>query len=79
MRTSFRKTLAEIEPGKTCKMVAVKDNTATFLQYVVKVGLGINNKIKVIGKQPYDAMMEIEINGEKSHVSQKFAENILVL
>jgi DtxR family transcriptional regulator, Mn-dependent transcriptional regulator len=79
MQSSFRKTLAEIEAGKICKMVAVKDNTATFLQYVVKVGLGINNKIKVIGKQPYDAMMEIEINGKKSHVSQKFAENILVL
>lgn len=79
MRAAFKKTLAEIEPGKTCKMVAVKDNTAPFLQYVVKVGLGINNKIKVISKQPYDAMMEIEVNSKKSHVSQKFADNILVL
>lgn len=79
MRASFKKTLAEVETGKTCKMVAVKDNTATFLQYVVKVGLGINNKIKVINKQPYDAMMEIEVNNKRSHVSQKFAENILIL
>jgi DtxR family Mn-dependent transcriptional regulator len=79
MKAFFKKTLAEMEPGKTCKMVAVKDNTATFLQYVVKVGLGINNKIKIIGKQPYDAMMEIEVNEKRSHVSQKFAENILVL
>jgi DtxR family Mn-dependent transcriptional regulator len=45
---------------------------------VVKVGLGINDKIKVISKQPYDALMEIEVDGRKSHVSQKFAENILV-
>lgn len=79
MRAPFKKTLAEIEPGKTCKMVAVKDNTAPFLQYVVNVGLGINNKIKVISKQPYDALMEIEVDGKKSNVSQKFAENILVL
>jgi DtxR family Mn-dependent transcriptional regulator len=79
MRAPYKKTLAEIEPGKSCRMVAVKDNTATFLQYVVKVGLGINNKIKVISKQPYDALMEIEVQGKKSHVSQKFAENILVL
>ncbi len=60
-------------------MVAVKDNTTPFLQYVMKVGLGINNKIKVISKQSYDALMEIEVDGKKSHVSQKFAENILVL
>lgn len=79
MKTRFKTTLAEIETGKTCKMVAVRDNTAPFLQYVMKVGLGINNKIKVISKQPYDALMEIEVDGKKSHVSQKFAENILVL
>lgn len=79
MRAPFKKTLAEVDAGKTCKMVAVKDNTAPFLQYVMKVGLGINNKIKVIGKQSYDALMEIEVDGKKSHVSQKFAENILVV
>ena len=79
MRAPFKKTLAEIEIGTTCKMVAVKDNTTTFLQYVMKVGLGINNKIKVISRQSYDALMEIEVNGKKSFVSQKFAENILVL
>lgn len=79
MKTSFKKTLAQIEPGKTCRMVAVKDNTATFLQYVVKVGLGINNKIKVISKQPYDATMEIEVHDKISSVSQKFAENVLVI
>lgn len=59
-------------------MVAVKDNSAPFLQYVVQVGLGINNKIKVLSKHPYNAMMEIEVNGKKSAVSQKFADNIFV-
>lgn len=79
MSAPFKKTLSEIEPGQSCKMVAVKDNTTPFLQYVVQVGLGINNNIKVIGKQPYDALMEIEVDGKRSTVSQKFAENILVL
>jgi DtxR family Mn-dependent transcriptional regulator len=79
MRAPYKKTLAEVTPGKTCKMVAVKDNTAPFLQYVVKVGLGINDKIKVLSIQSYDALMEIEVDGKKSHVSQKFAENILVV
>ncbi|MEJ7675558.1 MAG: hypothetical protein WKF59_23345 [Chitinophagaceae bacterium] len=41
-----KKTLDEEEIGHTCTMVGVKDNSATFLQYVDKVGLSMNNKIK---------------------------------
>lgn len=79
LNTQPRKTLSEIAVGKTCKLIAVKDNSATFLQYVVKVGLGISSKIKVLSRQDYDAIMEIEVNGKKSSVSQKFAENIYVV
>ena len=79
LKVLFKKTLSEVEVGNSCKMVAVKDNSAPFLQYVVKVGLGINSKIKVLSKQGYDALMEIEVNGKKSSVSQKFAENIFIV
>jgi DtxR family Mn-dependent transcriptional regulator len=48
LKKQSKKTLSEIEVGKSCKMVAVKDNSSPFLQYVVGLGLGINNKIKVI-------------------------------
>jgi DtxR family Mn-dependent transcriptional regulator len=74
-----KKMLSQAEVGSTCLMVAVKDNSAPFLQYVVKVGLGINNQIKVLSKQPYDAILEIEVNGKISTVSQKFADNIFIL
>lgn len=79
IKVQHKKTLAEISVGKSCKMVAVKENSSTFLQYVVKVGLGINNKIKVLSIQDYDLMMVIEIKGQQSSVSQKFAENIYVV
>jgi DtxR family Mn-dependent transcriptional regulator len=79
LRIAFKKTLAEIGEGQSCKMVAVKDNTADFLQYVAKVGLSINDKIKVISRESYDALLTIEVNGAISNVSQKFAENILVV
>lgn len=79
IKVPFKKTLSEVEVGSSCKMAAVKDNSATFLQYVVKVGLGINNRIKVLSKQEYDALMVIEVDGRKSSVSQKFAENIFVV
>ncbi len=71
-------TLAEIEAGKSCKMVAVKDNSAPFLHYVIEVGLGINNLIKVLSINPYDDILQIEVNGKVSSVSRKFAENIFV-
>jgi DtxR family Mn-dependent transcriptional regulator len=60
-------------------MVAVKDNSTPFLQYVVKVGLGISSNIKVISRQAYDAMLIIEVKGKKHTVSQKFAQNIFVV
>jgi DtxR family Mn-dependent transcriptional regulator len=60
-------------------MVAVKDNSSPFLQYVVGLGLGINNKIKVISREEFDGLTIIEINGELKSVSQKFCDNIFVV
>lgn len=79
LRVLFKKTLADVQAGWSCKMVAVKDNSVNFLQYVVKVGLGINNNITVISKENYDNLLAIEVNGIVSSVSQKFAQNILVV
>lgn len=79
LKKQSKKMLSEIEVGKSCKMVAVKDNSSPFLQYVVGLGLGINNKIKVISREEFDGLTLIEINGELKSVSQKFSENIFVV
>jgi len=79
LKVHFKKTLSDVTVGYKCKMVAVKDNSSSFLQYVVKVGLGINNEITVVSKQEYDALTVIEVNGVRSSVSQKFADNIFVV
>lgn len=79
IKTQFKKTLSQVQAGNSCKLVAVKDNSAPFLQYVVKVGLGISSRIKVVSRNNYDALMEIEVNGKRSNVSQKFAENIYIV
>jgi DtxR family Mn-dependent transcriptional regulator len=65
--------------GHHCTMVAVKDNSASFLQYVNKIGLNINNKIKVIARNEFDDLMEIEVNGKKSSVSPRFAKKIIIV
>ena len=79
LKLQARKTLSQVAVGKPCKLVAVKDNSASFLQYVVKVGLGLSSKMKVVSRQDFDGTTEIEVNGKKSIVSQKFAENIFVV
>lgn len=79
IKIQFTNTLSEIEVNTVCRMVAVKDNTPGFLQYVVKIGLALNSEIKVLAKQEYDSLMEIEVQGKRSSVSQKFAENIFVV
>lgn len=79
LKQSSKKTLFEVEEGKSCKMVAVKDNTAAFLQYVSQLNLRIDTSIKVISRQVYDGSMEIMIADSKIMVSQKFAENILIV
>ncbi len=79
LKTHVRITLAQAEPGKTYKIVAVKDNSHTFLQYVVQVGLGLSSKIKLLHRQKFDNSLEIEVDGKKSIVSERFAENLYLV
>lgn len=79
MKIPAKKTLNEEEVGHHCKMVGVKDNSATFLQYVDKVGLRMNQPVTILSRQPYDELIEIEVNGQKSSVSPRFAENIIIV
>lgn len=79
IRFSKRKTLAEIEVGKICKLIAVKDNSSSFLQYVVKLGLGLSSKIKIVSRQEFDGSMEIEVNKVRSSISKKVAQNLFVI
>ncbi len=78
LKRSVRLMLSQVEPDMVCKLMAVKDNSASFLQFVVKVGLGLSSKIKVLSRHEFDGSVEIEVRGKKSTVSQKFAENVFV-
>lgn len=71
--------LSDAEIGKTYRMVAVKDNSAVFLNYVMELGLGINNKIEIVSKQDFDESMEIRVKEETVRVSKKFSQNIFIL
>lgn len=79
LKPSSRRSLAEVEPGCQCRMVAVRDNTTAFLQYVSQLNLKIDTPIKVLSRQTYDGTIEILIDNQLNTVSQKFAENIMIV
>jgi DtxR family Mn-dependent transcriptional regulator len=79
MNLGLKKTLNEEKVGNICTMIGVKNNSAPFLKYVNEVGLSISKHIKVLSKHTDDELIEIEVDGKKSSVSAKFAENIVIV
>lgn len=71
--------LNDFSPKETCVMVAVGDDSSSFLKYLDVLGLGINVKIEVISKQEFDDSVVIEVNQKRHNISQKLAENIFVI
>lgn len=76
---TYKTLLAEIAEGKNCKVVAVKDTSTHFLQYLKKLDIAIGTKITLVEKIPFDNSIIIMIGkGAKTTVSQVFAESLLV-
>ena len=74
-----KQLLSNSVAGERYRMVAVKDSSAAFLNYVHELGLGINNSISVISKLDFDHSMEIETEGKIVRVSKKFSDNVFVV
>ncbi|WP_316813651.1 metal-dependent transcriptional regulator [Pedobacter heparinus] len=71
--------LAEVKTGESCKVVAVKDTSALFLQYLEKLKVTIGTKIKVLEVIDFDGSLSIQIEKEEARsVSMKFAESLFV-
>ncbi len=75
----FRKTLSEMKKGARCKIIAVKDNSTEFLQYVDKIGLQIQDEVIVEEKEEFDALTTIRFKDKTMVVSPRFTDNIFVV
>ena len=76
---SYSLTLANTKEGTACRVAAVKDTSSAFLQYLLKLKIGIGTSIKLIEKIAFDGSLVVSIAGkDQTTVSQKFGENILV-
>lgn len=72
-------SLSDCEMGHDGIVVAVKDGSASFLQYVDKIGAYIGAKIKVVEKLEFDGSLEILIDNKKTvFISKEVSENIWI-
>lgn len=72
-------TLMETKVGKTYTLSALNRDDITFLKYVDKLGLSLGSKIKIISRQEFDGSLEIEIDGARFFISERVAQNLLVV
>lgn len=76
---TYTVTLADLKVGEHCIVAAVRDTSSSFLQYLVKLNIGIGTKIKLVERITFDLSIVIAINeGPLTTVSQKFGENISI-
>lgn len=75
----FRRTLNEGEIGKLYKVIAVKDNSTEFLQYVDKIGLSINDEIIIEDREDFDELITVKFNDQLRVLSPKITENIFIV
>ncbi|MCX2450636.1 metal-dependent transcriptional regulator [Pedobacter sp. PLR] len=71
--------LSEVKEGEICQVVAVKDTSTVFLQYLEKLQITIGTAIKVLERIDFDGSMSIQISDEEArNVSMKFAESLFI-
>jgi DtxR family Mn-dependent transcriptional regulator len=71
--------LTELPLNKSAKVIGVINHSATFLQYLEKLGIVIGNSLKMKEKIAYDQSLSICMNDKESFfVSHEVAKNILI-
>ncbi|UOQ77132.1 metal-dependent transcriptional regulator [Hymenobacter sp. 5516J-16] len=71
--------LADLRPGDQGIVVAVKNTSVPFLQYLDKVGLNLGTHIEVLDKILFDNSFEIRINQTKEHLlSAEVSRNLYI-
>jgi DtxR family Mn-dependent transcriptional regulator len=76
---SRSKPLAEMEVGCKIKITNVSDRSADFLRYLDKLGIGLNQQVKIKEIQGFDKSVLVELKGKKEvYLSAEAAKKIFV-
>lgn len=71
--------VADLRPGDQGIVVAVKNTSVPFLQYLDKVGLNLGTHVEVLDKILFDNSFEIRINKTREHlISAEVSRNLFV-
>ena len=72
------KSLFNVEKGRKCMVLEVRDTSRSFLNYLEELGISIKTEIAIVGKIAYDNSIKIKIKNEQYSISRKVADNLLV-
>jgi DtxR family Mn-dependent transcriptional regulator len=75
--TSFT-LLADMQPGRPCRITRVSDANAEILRYAAKLGLSLKKKIVIKERVRFDGSLLVGIGSRECYISQKLAHNIFV-
>ncbi|WP_316835796.1 metal-dependent transcriptional regulator [Pedobacter nutrimenti] len=79
MPPTVKMILSDLKIGESCRVVAVKDTSVVFLQYLKRLGISIGTKITVIEKVSFDGSLQVSIDDQEArNVSVKFADSLFV-
>ncbi|MDC1104662.1 metal-dependent transcriptional regulator [Polaribacter sp.] len=73
-----KKLLATLGIGEKGICVGVNDSSSSFLQFLDKQKISLGNEIKVLGKEPFDDSIQIQIANRELSISNKIANNLYI-
>lgn len=71
--------LSDLSIGTQALLVAVKDSSPLFLQYLDKIGIHIGARVLLLDRVAFDGSVQIKMNGSQElFVSREAADNLMV-
>ena len=70
--------LSKCNIGDSGVIVGVKDTSPSFLQYLDKQHIAIGTKFMIQHKEPFDDLLDVEMNTKLFKISHKMASNLYV-
>jgi DtxR family transcriptional regulator, Mn-dependent transcriptional regulator len=73
-----RKLLSESTLNKKVVCMGVKDNSASFLQFLDKNNIAIGTEFEIVDKVAFDSTLVVKIHEQEKTISHKIAQNLYV-
>lgn len=78
MKRKHQLLLSQCRDGEEVLCVGVLESSRNFLQYLDQKHITIGSRIKILGREPFDGSMSVQLDGKPLFVSDKIANNLYV-